>query len=181
MASTSTYLKESRPDHWHFTELEDHQFQIGGRTVFFAVLTFAIVVFVVVLLLCTRWLYRYRRRQNGLSHAPRSSDPHQCRGLDAPTIDAIPITLHQGQTEEERDSECCICLGKFEEGDKVKSLPRCRHCFHSECVDRWLLAHCDCPLCRASVVVDQHVVVVVDSAADEPEMVSSAGTGRLDV
>ncbi|CAN1165179.1 RING-H2 finger protein ATL66 [Linum perenne] len=187
MASSSTTSSEqTRPDHWHFTELEDHQFQIKGRTLFFAILTFALVLSVVLVLLCTRWLYRYRQRRNGVSHAPGSDGTPQCRGLDAQAIAAIPITLHVISSNSDSDSgaECCICLGTFEEGDKVKSLPRCHHCFHSDCVDRWLLAHSDCPLCRASVgLVDDdnnnHVVIVVDSV-QEPEISPTTYTS-LDV
>ncbi|URE40080.1 RING-H2 finger protein [Musa troglodytarum] len=38
------------------------------------------------------------------------------------------------------------------EGDKIKVLPGCDHGFHPECVDEWLRARANCPLCRASLV-----------------------------
>ncbi|KAG8054879.1 hypothetical protein GUJ93_ZPchr0001g30416 [Zizania palustris] len=47
-------------------------------------------------------------------------------------------------------TQCPICLGEFEEGDKVKTLPRCGHVFHPECVDAWLRSRPSCPLCRSS-------------------------------
>ncbi|EXB29971.1 RING-H2 finger protein ATL66 [Morus notabilis] len=58
-------------------------------------------------------------------------------------------------------AECSICLGVFEDGEKVKVLPGCSHCYHPECVDRWLSAQPSCPLCRASLRVDSPVLKVV--------------------
>ncbi|KAI5678743.1 hypothetical protein M9H77_09693 [Catharanthus roseus] len=44
--------------------------------------------------------------------------------------------------------ECSICLGKIDEGDKVREL-RCRHLFHRVCLDRWLgFERMTCPLYR---------------------------------
>ncbi len=32
---------------------------------------------------------------------------------------------------------CCICQLEFEDEDEATPLP-CKHCYHSECVKRWL-------------------------------------------
>ena len=74
-----------------------------------------------------------------------------------------PITLHRSSEAPNsgEQAECCICLGVFEDGDKVKVLPLCRHYYHSECVDRWLSGHSSCPLCRASVLVDTPVGLAI--------------------
>ena len=48
------------------------------------------------------------------------------------------------------DSECCICLDKFEDGEKISTL-KCNHCFHEECIDNWLQKNLTCPLCRLSL------------------------------
>ena len=47
--------------------------------------------------------------------------------------------------------ECRICLSKIRLGEATRRLP-CRHVFHRDCVDRWLLS-CKrtCPLCRVYV------------------------------
>jgi hypothetical protein len=47
--------------------------------------------------------------------------------------------------------ECAVCLSVFEEGEEVRTLPRCKHSFHAPCIDMWLYSHSDCPLCRAPV------------------------------
>ncbi|XP_051131864.1 E3 ubiquitin-protein ligase EL5-like [Andrographis paniculata] len=54
--------------------------------------------------------------------------------------------------DEEGDTECAICLSVFEEGEELKQLPKCRHCFHAPCIDMWLYSRMDCPLCRTPVV-----------------------------
>ncbi|XP_031261829.1 RING-H2 finger protein ATL39-like [Pistacia vera] len=54
-------------------------------------------------------------------------------------------------SKEPAEDECVVCLTGFAEGEFVCQLPRCRHSFHSPCIDMWLYSHSDCPLCRASV------------------------------
>eukprot|EP00177_Eucheuma_denticulatum_P000951 GFKZ01001730.1.p1 GENE.GFKZ01001730.1~~GFKZ01001730.1.p1 ORF type:complete len:506 (+),score=56.75 GFKZ01001730.1:323-1840(+) len=46
--------------------------------------------------------------------------------------------------------KCAICLGEFEDGEMVKTLP-CYHLFHTECVDRWLKVNKVCPFCKKSI------------------------------
>jgi hypothetical protein len=49
---------------------------------------------------------------------------------------------------------CAICAEEYAPGDVVRVLPWCRHRFHIECLDRWLLKSTDhsapkgCPLCN---------------------------------
>ncbi|BAT08538.1 Os09g0468800, partial [Oryza sativa Japonica Group] len=49
--------------------------------------------------------------------------------------------------------DCAVCLGEFRDGELVRLLPRCSHPFHAPCIDTWLRAHVNCPLCRSPVVV----------------------------
>jgi hypothetical protein len=42
---------------------------------------------------------------------------------------------------------CCICLSTFSSGSDVKLLP-CKHCFHEECIDKWINKCNSCPICR---------------------------------
>lgn len=50
----------------------------------------------------------------------------------------------------EEGDKCAICLGEYEEGEDVKTLP-CFHMFHTECVDRWLKVNKICPFCKQSI------------------------------
>ena len=46
------------------------------------------------------------------------------------------------------DVECPICL----ESPCNVVVKKCRHAFHSKCIDRWFLKKPVCPLCKTSVV-----------------------------
>ncbi|ESQ44068.1 hypothetical protein EUTSA_v10006444mg [Eutrema salsugineum] len=46
---------------------------------------------------------------------------------------------------------CAVCLQEAEEGEKMRRLTKCRHCFHAECIDPWLGEMSTCPLCRAEI------------------------------
>lgn len=50
----------------------------------------------------------------------------------------------------EEVEKCAICLGEYEDGEQVKTLP-CFHVFHTECVDRWLAVNKICPFCKKSI------------------------------
>ena len=49
------------------------------------------------------------------------------------------------------DSQVCsICLEDYCVGSSVKTLP-CLHCFHADCIDRWLRLNTSCPVCKHSL------------------------------
>ncbi|KAH7854537.1 hypothetical protein Vadar_015015 [Vaccinium darrowii] len=149
--------QDSQTFHWHYSEFDDRNFQIRGRTFFYAVVLFSIILLTSLLLLFARWLCRIRPTSAPyLAHPPPPSQP---RGLDVATINSFPIVLHDSSTStaDFGESECCICLGLFEDGEKVKVLPKCRHCYHSVCVDKWLFSQSSCPICRSSLRVDSPV------------------------
>ncbi|AES95549.1 putative transcription factor C2H2 family [Medicago truncatula] len=45
---------------------------------------------------------------------------------------------------------CAVCLGDFEEGEELRTMPECLHSFHVKCIDMWLHSHLNCPVCRSS-------------------------------
>jgi hypothetical protein len=49
------------------------------------------------------------------------------------------------------DGSCAVCLESYVEGDVVKTVPRCKHAFHANCLDAWLSRRGQCPLCRVAV------------------------------
>ena len=70
-------------------------------------------------------------------------------------IDAIMNLLPSSTITEKKESEgqennCIICIGDFEIGDKVTSLP-CLHVFHTECIKSWLQSKNHCPICKYNI------------------------------
>ncbi|KAG8380844.1 hypothetical protein BUALT_Bualt06G0058700 [Buddleja alternifolia] len=146
---------------WHYAEFDDSNFQIRGRTLFFIVVLFSVILLVALLFLYARWVCRFGppappTTSTSPAQLALAPPPPPRRGLDPAAINNLPIVLLKNSVADS-EAECCICLGIFGDGDKVKVLPPCRHCFHSECVDKWLTTHSSCPLCRSSLRVDSHV------------------------
>ncbi|EPS71532.1 hypothetical protein M569_03226 [Genlisea aurea] len=133
----------SEPFPWHLSQSGDASHQIRGRPLFFFLVVLSVILLVALIFLYARWITRFL--PPSLS-AP--SPPVATPGLDA---DRLPIELFHRNPSESCETECCICLGNFEDDDKVRVLPSCRHRFHSDCLGRWLAAHSSCPLCRSSL------------------------------
>ncbi|XP_062199288.1 E3 ubiquitin-protein ligase Os04g0590900-like [Phragmites australis] len=72
-------------------------------------------------------------------------------GLDEATIASIATVEYRRGVG--RAGDCAVCLGEFGDGELVRLLPRCAHPFHAPCIDTWLRAHVNCPLCRSPIVV----------------------------
>lgn len=65
----------------------------------------------------------------------------------AEEISKLPLQKYTSNLEFQ---ECPICLDLFCMGDEVRVLS-CKHCFHRNCIDSWLVNLLKCPLCRNSV------------------------------
>ena len=48
-------------------------------------------------------------------------------------------------------TSCPICISEFEEQEEIVKLPVCNHCYHEECIQKWLKTHCECPCCRSNI------------------------------
>ncbi|KAI4330189.1 hypothetical protein MLD38_028492 [Melastoma candidum] len=75
-------------------------------------------------------------------------------GLDRSVVASITVCEFKKGDGLIDGTECTICLGEFEEGEDLRLLPKCSHAFHVHCIDTWLRAHRNCPLCRAPIVRD---------------------------
>ncbi|BAS89454.1 Os04g0450400, partial [Oryza sativa Japonica Group] len=73
-------------------------------------------------------------------------------GLDEAAIDSIAATRYRAGAGLLGAADCSVCLGEFQDGELVRLLPKCGHAFHVPCIDTWLRAHVNCPLCRSDVL-----------------------------
>ncbi|KAL2554403.1 RING-H2 finger protein ATL51-like [Forsythia ovata] len=74
-------------------------------------------------------------------------------GVDKKVLETIPVMAYSSLKKRNVDqSECAVCLGEMEDEDLVRLLPKCKHAFHFPCIDQWLVAHINCPVCRSAIV-----------------------------
>lgn len=55
------------------------------------------------------------------------------------------------QVKEGEEDKCPICLVELSEGEDIKNLP-CKHMFHPNCIDTWLVKNSACPICKRDVL-----------------------------
>ncbi|KAF7087023.1 hypothetical protein CFC21_090246 [Triticum aestivum] len=135
-------------------------------------------------------LTRRRHRRNStpsdhelpVVHGPVPDEPRT--GLGEPAIRALPAFRYTKAAKDDATggdaSECAVCLGEFQEGERVRLLPGCLHVFHAECIDTWLHGCASCPLCRAAITGKQ-APLTMDRPPRREEVVIQvqvAGTGE---
>ena len=50
------------------------------------------------------------------------------------------------------DENCLICMEVFKERELKRILPKCKHCYHKKCIDKWLIKNSSCPVCRDNLI-----------------------------
>ncbi|KAH9490725.1 hypothetical protein Btru_032898 [Bulinus truncatus] len=75
------------------------------------------------------------------------------RSLTRWEVKRIPLKRFQKTDGDDCQDKCPICHEEFSEGRLIRQLP-CNHCYHSYCVDRWLVKMSNrCPLCKQRVSI----------------------------
>lgn len=170
MDSASENAVQTSPSQWYVTDLSlSLQFHHHGLVIV-SVIVFSFIVLVIILF--CHFIRQYRRVSTGnRNHQVRGGGvviaevPTQHKGLDEATINSLPTFLHTSLTCSSPGggrggggaglvrevSECPICLGLFEENERMKVIPKCMHVYHLECLDKWLQSHANCPLCRSTI------------------------------
>ncbi|XP_031496467.1 RING-H2 finger protein ATL52-like [Nymphaea colorata] len=95
-------------------------------------------------------------------------------GLDESLINSITSCKFKSGEGLVEETGCSVCLSEFEDGDDLRLLPKCSHAFHLQCIDRWLRAHVNCPLCRAPVFANNLNSVSGDNIATGPSSMDAS-------
>ncbi|OIT05854.1 PREDICTED: E3 ubiquitin-protein ligase RING1-like [Nicotiana attenuata] len=91
------------------------------------------------------------------------------------SIEALPILEI---VQEEKRTECAICLLEFQVGGKAKEMP-CKHRYHPNCIDPWLRVHGSCPVCRYKMPVERPKLV--DRRTDRYSFESDWETREMEI
>nr|GEU51164.1 E3 ubiquitin-protein ligase ATL42-like [Tanacetum cinerariifolium] len=75
-------------------------------------------------------------------------------GIDKKIIESLPYFKFSTLKGSKNGLECSVCLAAFEDVEVLRMLPKCKHAFHIDCIDKWLEKNSSCPLCRVKVVMD---------------------------
>ncbi|CAM6049569.1 unnamed protein product [Sphagnum compactum] len=85
-------------------------------------------------------------------------------GLEKSVVESLPTFVYKKEDfvaadgsslpPQQQQLECAVCLEEFKENETGRTLPKCGHSFHVECIDMWFHSHSSCPLCRASAQPD---------------------------
>ncbi|XP_071706516.1 NEP1-interacting protein-like 1 [Rutidosis leptorrhynchoides] len=89
--------------------------------------------------------------ETGFDEAHNIFDVGGSKGLPEYSVEKIPkITVTSDNNFDDSGERvlCSVCLQDFQLGETVRSLPQCHHMFHLPCIDKWLIQHASCPLCR---------------------------------
>ena len=68
-------------------------------------------------------------------------------------LNYIPFTIIKDAPKAKEDEpHCLICLSNFQVDEKVSALP-CFHCFHTKCLDEWIVRKARCPVCKFEITL----------------------------
>lgn len=81
----------------------------------------------------------------------RSRSRSRISGIDKEVIETLPFFRFSSLKGSKEGLECTVCLSQFEYTEILRLLPKCKHAFHMNCIDKWLENHSSCPLCRNKV------------------------------
>ncbi|KAD6453652.1 hypothetical protein E3N88_08358 [Mikania micrantha] len=158
-------------------------YALTGKIMLASIIILFVVVFVLVALhLYARWylLRIHRRRRNHRRRSNRivfyvdsnRSPVSSSAGLDGSVLKSLPVFVYSSECHGNMP-ECAVCLSEFVEGETGRVLPKCKHCFHTECIDMWFGSHSTCPLCRSPVEADEPETTMV---AEQQESVPEPGS-----
>ncbi|CAI9112082.1 OLC1v1012459C2 [Oldenlandia corymbosa var. corymbosa] len=103
--------------------------------------------------IATSRTYDSQLNRSATNHSENSRPPAEVSsaGLSRDSLNKLPWHVLSYQTKAAQDTCCTICLQDIGVGNIARCLPKCNHTFHRNCVDKWLVIHNSCPVCRHRV------------------------------
>ncbi|CAK1589050.1 unnamed protein product [Parnassius mnemosyne] len=113
---------------------------------------FVSISFIVLMVISLAWLVFYYIQRFRYIHAKDRLSKRLCYAAKK-ALSKIPTkSLKTDDREVQGDGECCaICIEPYKVSETLRSLP-CRHDFHKNCIDPWLLEHRTCPMCKMDIL-----------------------------
>ncbi|KAF7134658.1 hypothetical protein RHSIM_Rhsim08G0055800 [Rhododendron simsii] len=96
------------------------------------------------------------------------------RSMSQSDIENLPCFDFKARVEGSSPVDCAVCLENFKVGDKCRLLPLCKHSFHAQCVDLWLLKTPICPVCRTRTASGRSTEIG-DSQTGDTDHLSDSG------
>ncbi|KAM3378538.1 RING-H2 finger protein ATL20-like [Capsicum galapagoense] len=124
--------------------------------IFVLIVTICLVVPSSLLVICIAFRFRvagiHRQHSESGGESAAEAGASHAIGLDETTIQSYQkiVVDEWGQLVSvcKGESSCSICLAEYMAGEIARCMPGCQHCFHIDCVDKWLKMNTTCPVCR---------------------------------
>ncbi|KAI3692066.1 hypothetical protein L6452_31875 [Arctium lappa] len=194
MAAAGTPLHPPNNHQWQEIEEQPNSksYALSGKIMLASIIIlFVVVVFLVLLHLYARWYLlrlqrrnhnRRRNRHNRSTRIVFYLDPDRGpggvptqHGLDSEVLKSLPLFVYSSENfPDENVPECAVCLSEFEMGETGRVLPKCKHNFHTECIDMWFHSNSTCPLCRSPVEPVESEMTI-----QQPAFMSEPGSSSL--
>ncbi|XP_042502853.1 RING-H2 finger protein ATL39-like [Macadamia integrifolia] len=113
------------------------------------ILLFVGIAFLILVHVCVVGRAFRRGFSAGSSIEERSSNRGDRMSID--DLEKLPSFEFKTGEKGNNDVDCAVCLESYNLGEKCRLLPICKHSFHAQCVDSWLLKTPICPICRTIV------------------------------
>ncbi|XP_036814272.1 RING finger protein 150 isoform X4 [Oncorhynchus mykiss] len=141
---------------------------------------FVSISFIILMIISLAWLVFYYIQRFRYANA-RDRNLRRLGDAAKKAISKLQVrTIRKGDGETESDFDnCAVCIEGYKPNDVVRILP-CRHLFHKNCVDPWLLDHRTCPMCKMNILKALGIALNADCLDDVPldyEMMSVGGGG----
>ncbi|KAH8257648.1 hypothetical protein KR038_009709 [Drosophila bunnanda] len=112
---------------------------------------FVSISFIVLMIISLVWLIFYYIQRFRYMQAKDQQSRNLC-SVTKKAIMKIPTKTGKISDEKDLDSDCCaICIEAYKPTDTIRILP-CKHEFHKNCIDPWLIEHRTCPMCKLDVL-----------------------------